>query len=108
MSANDIQIPITLFDISTLAQVDTGATISVIPESLIPHNVKLDFYPNTVLTLQAYGGHQVPDAGFAYIPITISSKKMLFPCLITKTTGSRLLLGNDFLEYFSVIIDPIL
>jgi len=106
LSVHDIHIPIMLFDKKTTAQVDTGATVSVIPENLLPPRSSLVIFPNTVLKLEAYGGYKVPDRGFTRIPLMLNKKLILFPCLITATQGNRMLLGNDFLEFFEVLIDP--
>ena len=106
VSQCDIHVPVTLFDIPINAQVDTGATLSVISENLIPSDKIIKITPNTFVSLEAYGGKKVEDNGFALVPLTIGSLSVMYPVLIARNNSSKLLLGNDFIEEYSVILDP--
>ena len=106
MSDLDINVPVHIFDQLRTAQIDTGATLSVISEDLVPFPNYIRVEPNIAINLQQYDGRPVKDHGFGYIPFKIGNKAYLYPMLIAANNTSKVLLGNDFLENFSAVIDP--
>jgi len=107
VTTNEILVKAKLFGTETEIQVDTGATISVMSADLVPPGIPVYFHRNDKIRLNAYGGVPIQDIGFLRVTVELGSKRIHWPCLITKSNTKRMLLGNDFIEYFKVNINPV-
>ncbi|XP_075740403.1 uncharacterized protein LOC142786657 [Rhipicephalus microplus] len=81
-------------------QIDTGAAVTLIPES-----VRLNAFPHVKcepsrVTLKTYTGEPVPVKGQCNVSVTVGKQSLRLPAIIVKDNGKQLpmLMGRSWLE----------
>ncbi|GFR03275.1 transposon Ty3-I Gag-Pol polyprotein [Trichonephila clavata] len=88
-----------LADASTSFLIDTGADISVIPKSFVPHaKVQQD------LTLYAANGTKIPSYGTKRILLDLGLRRQ-FTWSFVIADVHRPIIGVDFLKHFNLLVD---
>ena len=99
---NGIKVNVILGNETVPMQLDTGAAVSVIPES--NHRRVLSKYPlqTSSITLKSYTGDLIPIAGKVEIPATHGEQHFTLPVVVA--CGERAaLLGRDWIQ--QIILD---
>ena len=78
-------------------QLDTGATVSILPETLYGQRFNQWPLPSTKVKLKAYNGVQIPVYGEVWLPVVYDQQKRVLPLIVVDGDGPPLL-GRNWLK----------
>ena len=78
-------------------QLDTGATVSILPKSLYDQEFNQWPLHDTKIKLKAYNGSEIPVYGEVHLPVTYEKQEMSLPLIVVDGEGPPLL-GRNWLK----------
>ena len=83
-------------------QLDTGATVSILPKVLYDQLFNQWPLHGTKIKLKAYNGIQIPVYGEVYLPVVYEQQELVLPLIVVDGDGPPLL-GRNWLEQLKLI-----
>ena len=78
-------------------QLDTGATVSILPKTLYDQQFNQWLLRSTKVKLKAYNGVQIPVYGEVWLPVVYGQQKRVLPLIVVDGDGPPLL-GRNWLK----------
>ncbi|KAK2567973.1 hypothetical protein P5673_007873 [Acropora cervicornis] len=95
--ADEILVPVKVNGISFKMELDTGASVTVIPEEMWEKELGSVPLVESSLTLKSYSGHAIPVVGETTVHVQYQTQQVNLPIVVTKGKGLALM-GRDWLS----------
>ena len=92
-----IHVSVMLDQKSCKMQLDTGATVSILPKALYDQQFNQWPLRSTKIKLKAYNGVQIPVCGEVHLPVVYEQQELVLPLIVVDGDGPPLL-GRNWLE----------
>ena len=92
-----IHVSVMLDQKSFKMQLDTGATVSILPKALYDQHFNQWPLCSTKIKLQAYNGVRIPVHGEVHLPVVYEQQELVLPLIVVDGNGPPLL-GRNWLE----------
>ena len=93
--ADEILVPVKINGISFKMELDTGASVTVIPEEMWEKELGSVPLVESSVTLKSYSGHAIPVVGEATVHVQYQTQQVNLPMVVTKGKGLALM-GRDW------------
>lgn len=90
-------VPVAIDGKTVDVELDTGASVTIIPKSISTDVLASKPMERTVVNLRSYSGHEVPVIGEAKIQVAYRDQEAVLPVVITGNDGP-VLMGRDWLS----------
>ena len=95
--ADEILVPVKINGISFKMELDTGASVTVIPEEMWEKELGSVPLVESSVTLKSYSGHAIPVVGETTVHVQYQTQQVNLPIVVTKGKGLALM-GRDWLS----------
>ena len=95
--ADEILVPVKINGISFKMELDTGASVTVIPEEMWEKELGSVPLVESSVTLKSYSGHAIPEVGETTVHVQYQTQQVNLPIVVTKGKGLALM-GRDWLS----------
>ena len=90
-------IPVAIVGKTVDMELDTGASVTIIPKSIWSDVLASKPVERTDVKLRSYSGHEIPVIGEAKVQVAYRDQEAVLPVVITGNDGS-VLMGHDWLS----------
>ena len=95
--ADEIMVPVKINSIPCKMELDTGASVTVIPEEMWEKEIVSVLVVECRVTLKSYFGHAIPVVGENTVHVQYQTQQVNLPIVVTKGEGLALM-GRDWLS----------